>query len=296
MKSKEMNDSWLGGLTLGTLARRAWRETNEDNMLGRAAELAYYFLLALFPMLIFLSSLVGFLPDAQESIFRALARVMPSDAMRLVHETIRDVVKNRSGGLLSFGVLGALWAASGGANAVMGALNVAYDAKEKRSFWKVRLIALGLTLALALLIVVGVILIMFGDRFSVWVAARLGLGAAFAIVWGVIDYLLGLAFVFLGLQLIYHFGPNVRQDWRWITPGAVFAVVSMIISSLLLSFYLRFGPSYSATYGSLGAVIALMVWLYLMGVVLLSGGEINAEIRQAASKPVLQSEEARVKK
>src|ERR1043165_8149376 len=107
-----MRNSWLNGLTIQELARRTWGEATEDKIFGHAAELAYYLLLALFPMLIFLSSLVGFLPGAQERIFQALGDVLPGDAMRLVHETIRDVVQNRSSGLLSFGVLGALWAAS----------------------------------------------------------------------------------------------------------------------------------------------------------------------------------------
>jgi membrane protein len=284
-----MKNHWLGGLTLGELANKIWIEIYEGTVFSRSAELAYYFLLALFPMLIFLTSLIGFLPDAQENIFRALASVMPGEAMKLVHETIKDVVRNRGGGLISFGALGALWAASGGVSAVMNALTVAYDAKEDRSFWKVRLIAIGLTVILAMLIVVGVILIMFGDRFSVWLAARLGFGAAFAVFWGVVDYLLGLAFVFLGLQFIYYFGPNIKQGWRWITYGAVFALVTLVIASLLLSLYLRYGPSYSATYGSLGAVIVLMLWLYLMGAAVIIGGEINANIRQAADKAIDQN-------
>jgi membrane protein len=290
-----MKDHWLGGLALGELAQKIWLEVYEGSVLSRAAELAYYFLLALFPMLIFLTSLIGFLPDAQENIFRALASVMPGEAMKLVHETILDVVRNRSGGLISFGVLGALWAASGGVSAVMNALTVAYGVKEDRSFWKVRLIAVGLTVILASLIVVGVILIMFGDRFSVWLAAWLGFGAAFAVFWGVVDYLLGLAFVFLGLQFIYYFGPNIKQGWRWITHGAVFAVVSLVIASLLLSLYLRYGPSYSATYGSLGAVIVLMLWLYLIGAAVILGGEVNANIRRAADKAVDQNPSLRSK-
>jgi membrane protein len=284
-----MKNHWLGGLTLGELANKIWLEIYGGSVFSRAAELAYYFLLALFPMLIFLSSLIGFLPDAQENIFRALASVMPGEAMKLVHETILDVVRNRSGGLISFGVLGALWAASGGVSAVMNALTDAYDVKEDRSFWEVRLMAIGLTVILAMLIVVGVILIMFGDRFSVWLAARLGLGATFAVFWGTVDYLLGLAFVFLGLQFIYYFGPNIKQGWRWITQGAVFAVVSLVIASLLLSLYLRYGPSYSATYGSLGAVIVLMLWLYLTGAAVVIGGEINANIGQAADKAIDQN-------
>jgi len=285
-----VNNRWLGGLTFKGLAVRVWRETNEDGILGHAAELAYYFLLALFPMLIFLTSLVGFLPGLREAIFTALAKFVPGDAMRLVSETLSDVTRNRSGGLISFGLLGALWAASGGVTAVMGALNVAYDAREERSFWKVRLIAVGLTIMLALLVVGGTTLVMFGDRFAAWLASQLGLGTAFAVVWGAVHYLVGFALLFLGLELIYYYGPNVEQDWKWVTPGAVFAVVSIVVASLLFSLYLRFAPDYSATYGSLGAVIVLMLWLYLMGAVILIGGEIDAEIDHASRRPIVQQE------
>ena len=285
-----MNYHWIGGLTFKELAVRTWREANEDNILGRAAELAYYFLLALFPMLIFLTSLVGFLPGLREAIFTALGKFVPGEAMRLVSETISDVTRHRSGGLISFGVLGALWAASGGVTAVMGTLNTAYDAREERSFWKVRLIAINLTVMLALLVVGGTALVMFGDRFAVWFGERLGMGPSFTVIWGVIHYLVGLALLFLGLELIYYLGPNVEQDWKWVTPGAVFAVVSMVAASLLFSLYLRFAPDYSATYGSLGAVIVLMLWLYLMGAVILIGGEINAEIAHAADRPLVQKE------
>jgi len=285
-----MNYHWIGGLTFKELAVRTWREANEDNILGRAAELAYYFLLALFPMLIFLTSLVGFLPGLREAIFTALGRFVPGEAMRLVSETISDVTRHRSGGLISFGVLGALWAASGGVTAVIGTLNAAYDAREERSFWKIRLIAISLTVMLALLVVGGTALVMFGDRFAVWFGERLGMGPSFTVIWGVIHYLVGLALLFLGLELIYYFGPNVEQDWKWVTPGAVFAVVSMVVASLLFSLYLRFAPDYSATYGSLGAVIVLMLWLYLMGAVILIGGEVNAEIAHAADRPLVQKE------
>jgi membrane protein len=208
--------------------------------------------------------------------------------MALVSQTIFDVTRNRSGGLISFGILGALWAAAGGVTAVMGTLNVAYDAKEERPFWKTRLIAVGLTALLALLIVGGTALIMFGDRFAAWLAALFGMGAVFTLIWGVVHYLLGLALLFLGLELVYYFGPNVEQDWRWITPGAVFAVASLIVASLLFSLYLRLAPDYSATYGSIGAVVVLMLWLYLVGAVILIGGEINSEIAHAADQPVVQ--------
>ncbi|HEX4947278.1 MAG TPA: YihY/virulence factor BrkB family protein [Blastocatellia bacterium] len=281
-----MKDYFLGGLTLREWASELYDNINEDRILGRAAELGYYFMFALFPMLIFLTSLVGFLPEVRETIFKSLARVVPGEAMTLVHQTIMDVTRNRNGGLVSFGVLGALWAASGGVTAVMDTLNIAYKVEEARSFWKVRLIAIGLTILLSVLIVGGTVLIMFGDRFSVWLAQELELGAGFAIFWSVVDYLLALALLFLGLQLIYYFGPNVKQEWRWISPGSVFAVVSLIVASLLLSLYLRVAPDYSATYGSLGAVVVLMLWLYLAGIVVLIGGEINSIRTRAIGEPV----------
>jgi membrane protein len=280
-----MSTQMFGGLTLKELGRRTWRESNEDNVWGGAAQLGYYFLLALFPMLIFLFSLLGFLPDAQESIVKMLARVVPGQAMTLVYQFVKDVVENRSGGLLSLGVLGTLWAASSGITAVMGTLNVAYDVEEGRPFWKVRLIALGLTGGLALLITGGAVLVMFADKFSHRLAEILGLGGFFTIASSVVGYALGLACVFIGIELVYYFGPNLKQQWRWITPGAVFAAAAIILGSLGFSLYLRIAPSNSATYGSLGAVITLMLWLYLLGLVLLVGGEINSEIEHATQKP-----------
>ncbi|HVF88603.1 MAG TPA: YihY/virulence factor BrkB family protein [Blastocatellia bacterium] len=285
-----MKQKILGGLSIKELAKKIWREANEDNIFGRAAELAYYFLLALFPMLIFLTSLVAFLPGAQEGILDAIAKVAPSDAMRLVRETLHDIVSNRSGGLLSFGVLGTIWAASSGTTAVMEALNDAYEAEEGRGFIKLRGLALGMTVALALLIVGGTTLIMFGDRFALWIADAAGLGPTFATVWHYVDYLIGLALIFVGLQVIYYFGPNIKQDWKWITPGAMVAVAALIIVSLLFSVYLRVAPSYSATYGSLGAVIILMLYLYLIGLVILLGAEINSEINKANHVPVIEKE------
>jgi membrane protein len=174
----------------------------------------------------------------------------------------------------------------------MGTLNTAYDVREERALWKVRLIAIGLTIMLALLVVGGTTLVMFGDRFAAWFAALFGMGTTFTVAWSAVNYLVGLALLFLGLELIYYFGPNVQQDWKWVTPGAVFAVVSMVIASLLFSLYLRFAPDYSATYGSIGAVVVLMLWLYIMGAVILIGGEINSEIAHAADIPTVQEEES----
>lgn len=271
----------LGGLTLKELAVRVWRETVEDKAFGRAAELAYYFLLALFPLLIFLLSVFSFLPGMQDALLAWLAKVMPREALRLVVEWVQDVVNDRSGGLLSISLLGSLWAASTGMNAVISVLNTAYNVKEERSFWKARLMALSLTMALSIFIGGGQVLIMFGDWLALWLVNRLGFGTTAVELWRYVDYLAGLLLLVIGVGLIYHFAPNLRRRWRLFTPGALFAVLASVVVSLLFSLYLRVAPGYNATYGSLGAVIVLMLWLYLLGLALFLGGEINAEIEHA---------------
>ncbi len=287
-----MGFKMFGGLTLKQLALKVWQESNEDNVFGGAAELAYYFLLALFPMLIFLTSLVGFLPGLQANILSALAKVAPADAMKLVEDTLTDVISNRSGGLLSFGILATLWAASSGVASLMGTLNVAFEAKERRSFWKVRLLAIGLTVSLALLVIGGAALVMFGHKLSDWLSELLGVGTVFAIIGSIAGYIIGMTLLFLGIQLLYYFGPDVKQEWKWITPGAVFAVVAILVGSFLFSLYLRVAPSNSATYGSLGAVITLMLWLYLIGLALLVGGEINSEIKKSHNNSTVEKQKA----
>jgi membrane protein len=281
----------LSGLSVKDLALGLWHDLIETNVLGTAAELAYYFILALFPMLIFLTSLVGFLSGVRETIFSALAYVAPGEAMQLVNQTLNDVVSKRSGGLLSFGILGALWAASGGVAALINGLNEIYRVKEGRSFVRVRLIAIGLTILLALLVIAGTSLIVFGDKVINWLAEMAGMSDFTTFVTGAVHYLSGIAMVILGLGVIYYAAPNVQQSWKWITPGSVFAILAMLIVSSLFSLYLRIVPDYSATYGSLGAAIVLLLWLYLIGLVLLLGGDINARIREAAGKPTIEKEE-----
>jgi membrane protein len=272
---------------LKRVARRVWRESGEDDVLGASAELGYYFLLALFPMLIFLTSLIGFIPDLQASIFHELRRIAPSDAMRVVNETMEDVVSKRGGGWLSFGILGTLWAASTGTAALIDTLNRAYEVRETRSYWKVRLIALGLTIGLSLVVIASSAVIMLSDRLPAWLGERLGIGGGLLGLWTAIDYLLGLLLLALAAGTIYRFGPDLKGKCRWITPGSIFAAIAAALASWLFSLYLRFAPSYSATYGSLGAVVVLMLWLYLIGLVILIGGEINNEIEKLTCEPKL---------
>ena len=271
------------GVKLKQLALRTWQESREDDVFGSAATLAYYFLLALFPLLIFLTSAVGFLPGVQDSLLNGLARVAPPEAMKLVRETLSDVVSHRSGGLLSLGLIASLWSASSGVASLMDALNKAYGARETRPFWRRRLKATALTLATALLVLGGSLLIMIGHRLGGWLEHAFDISAAVALISTILGYLTGFALLLMGVLALYYFGPDIRRGRRRVKCGALFASAGIVIGSLLFSFYVRVGPSASATYGSLGAVVTLMLWLYLVGLMLLIGGEINSEV----GKPVM---------
>ncbi len=282
MKGSKKNSKKVAHLTIKELALRTWRESFEDNVAGTAAELAYYFLLALFPLLIFLTSIIGFLPGADNSLLLGLERALPPEPMKLVREVLDDVVSHRSGGLLSFALIGTLWAASSGVASLMDALNIAYDATETRPFWKRRLAAIALTLIFSLLVVGGSGLIVIGHRLGAWLERTLELSAALAFISTVLGYLTGFGLLLAGIGVLYYFGPDTKPAERRVKPGALFAATGIVIGSLLFSLYLRVAPSAGATYGSLGAVVTLMLWLYIMGLLLLVGGEINSEVARPA--------------
>lgn len=275
----------LGGLSVKELSRRVWHEMSADNVTGYAAQLAYYFLFSLFPFFLFLAALIGYLPipDLMQKIMGSLAGVMPGDAMKLVQDTVLELVTNQKGGLLSFGIIVALWSASGAVSAITDSLNRAYGVTEGRPFWKVRGIALGLTVALAVLLIVGILLLMFGPTLGNVIAAKVGLSHAFEIAWNIARWPLVLFSMIFAVALVYYYAPDVEQEWKWITPGSVFAVLGWVAVSALFAFYVDNFGSYSKTYGSIGAVIVLLTWMYLTGLFLLLGGEINSEIEHAAA-------------
>jgi membrane protein len=279
----------LGGLTWTGLAKRVWTETKGDDIFGRAAQLAYYFLLALFPLLIFLTSAIGLIVGTgsgmRHTLFSYLSRVMPSSAFQLIDSTMWEVSTASGAGKLSFGFLAALWAASNGMGAITDALNVAFNVEETRSWWKRRAVAVGLTLALSVLIITALFIVFGGSKLADLLASRYALGAIFTVTWKVLQWPLALGFMLLAFALIYYFAPDLlRPEWKWLTPGSVIAVALWLIVSFAFKAYLHFFNSYSKTYGSLGAVIVLMLWLYLTGLAVLIGGEVNSEIEDAAAK------------
>lgn len=279
----------LGGQDWWTLAKRVWADIGKDRVFGRAAELAYYFLLALFPLLLFLTSVIGILLGSgtglRHSLFSYLSSVLPGSAYDLVSNTMYEVSDASGGGKISFGILAALWAASNGMGAISDSLNAAYHVEESRPWWKQRLTAVGLTIALGVLIISALVLVLYGGHIADWLAASFGFGNAFTILWKVLQWPIVLFFLLLGFGLIYYWGPDLKdQHWKWVTPGAVVAVALWLLVSFGFKLYLHYFDSYSKTYGSLGAVIILMLWFYFTGVAILIGGEINSDIEDKAAK------------
>jgi membrane protein len=279
----------LGNLGWRELAKRVWHEIQEDAVFGRAAELSYYFLLALFPFLIFITSIIGLIlgsgTGTRHTLFDYLARVMPPSAYQLISSTMTEVSAASSGGKLSFGLLAALWAASNGMTAITSSLNAAYDLKESRPWWKQRLTAIGLTMALSVFIISALLLVVAGGGIAEWLARTYGFGPTFPFAWKIIQWPVVLACMTLAFALVYYFAPDFReQAWQWLTPGAAIGVALWLLVSIAFRVYLHFFDSYSATYGSLGAVIILMLWLYFTGAAVLIGGEINSEIEHAAAE------------
>ena len=261
----------------------------EDNVFGRAAELSYYFLLALFPFLIFLTSIIGFVlgsgTGTRHQLFNYIARIMPPSAFQLLDNTMLEVSKSSTGGKLSFGILAALWAASNGLSAITESLNTAYDVTESRPWWKQRLTAISLTVALSVLIILALVLVVAGGHIADSLAAAYGLGDTFPLAWRIIQWPVVLACMMLAFASIYFFAPDLhKQAWKWLTPGAAIGVALWLLVSIAFRVYLHFFDSYSATYGSLGAVIILMLWLYFTGAAVLIGGEVNSEIESAAAR------------
>jgi membrane protein len=266
------------------LARRTYREVLADDCLGLAAQLAYYFFLALFPALLFLVAIVSFIPVAGllDAITNDLARVAPGEVLSIVQDQILKIAHNKDGGLLTLGMLGTIWSTSSGINAIIATMNQAYDIQEGRPWWKVKLIALGLTLALAAFIVVSFTLVLVGPALAERVAAWAHLGPAFAWTWMILQWPIVFLLVTLAMALIYFYAPDAVQEWIWITPGSLLATTLWLVISLGFKFYVKHFASYNATYGAIGGVIVLMLWFYVSALAVLIGAELNAEIEHAS--------------
>src|SRR5499426_1060349 len=265
------------------LSQRIWHRIVEDDVLGRAASLSYYFLFALFPAMLFITALVGLLqtPDLMNALMAYVTTVLPEDAASLLARTLNEALAGASGGLLSAGALAAIWAASTGTLSIMSALDVASRLPDTRAWWRRRLIAIALTLVLAAFTLAALVLLVFGERIGEAVARRVGLGPLFTAMWAVLQWPVAGGLVLTGIALVYRLAPARRRPWRWVTPGSAFALAAWLAMSLGLRVYVHYFGAFNATYGSIGGVMLLMLWLYGCGVALLVGAEIDHETERA---------------
>ena len=271
-------------ITWRDLIKRTVAEVQADNCLGLAAQLAYYFFLALFPALLFLVALASFFPVANlmDQITGALARVAPYEALKLIQDQIVKISQDKNGGLLTIGMIGTIWSTSSGVTAIIDTLNQAYDIQEGRPWWKVRVISLALTIALAIFVVAAFGLVLVGPTLAEKVAEWVHLGLVFKWTWLIVQWPVVFGLVALAIALVYYFAPDAEQDFVWITPGSVFATILWVLISLAFKFYVaRFG-AYNATYGTIGGIIVLLTWFYVSSLAILIGAELNSEIEHAS--------------
>jgi membrane protein len=277
----------LGGLTFWQLCRRVVQRISEDDLMGRASELAFNFLLAVFPLLLFMLALFGLFASRssqlQTSLLFYFADFLPPGAFQLVKEITFELATNAAGGKLTVGIVLAVWFASGGMSSMISTLNAVYSVHEKRSWLKVQFIALALTLAISLLLLIAMFIVLAGDHLADWVGSQLHLTLAVIIAWKGVQWIAAVGFVILSFSLVYYCGPTlVKRSWYSATPGSIFGAILWLAASTGFRAYLHFFNTYTETYGSLGAMMILVVWLYVIGFAFLVGGLINAETERAA--------------
>jgi len=279
-------------ISVRTVVKNAYNDIMNNHTMSMAAGLSYYFVLGLFPLLILLASIVGYLPipDLFNHILSAMAQVVPADSMGLVRRVVKTVIKPHSG-LLTVGIIGTLWSATGGFAGLIEALNVAYDVPETRPIWKTRLLSLALTFVTGLLLVIGLGVLIVGPKLGMWIADLVNMGSTFMTVWPYIKWTISVAFTILAIEVILFWAPNVRQRFSATLPGAVIGVVFWIGSSYGLGLYFQKFAHYNQTYGVLGAAMMLMVWLYWSWFAILAGAEINSELVKAGGGNKLELKE-----
>ncbi|MGI9034471.1 MAG: YihY/virulence factor BrkB family protein [Pyrinomonadaceae bacterium] len=260
---------------------RIYEKAFDEDVFSSSAQVAFYFLFALFPLLLFLINIFGLVlgksNDMRLELFGYLRQVMPASAFDLVSKTLDEVVKGSSGGKLTLGILITLYSASAGIDSLRIALNAVYKLKEEREWWKRKLMSLVLTLAFGVLIFVALGIIFYGSQFVNLILGRLGLPISSPILLKLLAFVIALGVLMLTFAMLYYYVPNHKEPrWQWITPGSIVTIALWYLLSKGFGLYLHYFDSYAKTYGSLGAMIILMLWLYLTALVILIGGTMNA--------------------
>ena len=253
---------------------------------GLGSQLAFFFLLSLFPLLIFIMTLLPFLNLDQAQLLLFIQDYAPESVSTLISDTLGEVLKNRNGGLLSIGILATIWSASKGMNALTKALNRSYFTEEDRSFIVARGMSVVFTIMLIAVLLVALILPVFGQQIGMLVFSYLGLEEGFQLIWGSLRWILPPVLIFVVFSAIYWVVPNIKIRLKSVFPGSLFATVGWILTSLAFSYYVGNYGSYSNTYGSIGAIIVLMMWLYFSAIILMLGGQINAVMTERTQAKV----------
>jgi membrane protein len=278
-----MMNSYAAPIPWSQVIRRTVTEIGDDNCLGLAAQLSFYFLLALFPALLFLVALIGYVPleTTFTTLLSALGSVAPQELMVLLREQLAQIAGGNQASLLTLGVVGAIWSSSAAMVAIIDALNRAFDVTEWRPWWKRRLVAVMLTVALAVFIVVSLVLVLIGPAFAFRIAGWLDLEPAVAMLWSLLRWPVMIGCVVLAVDLVFHFAPNRRTRWVWFTPGSTLATVLWLVSSFAFKLYVTNFGDYTATYGAIGGAIVTMLWFYVSSIAILIGAELNGVLEEA---------------
>jgi len=259
--------------------KRLYQEYEEDGVADSAAALSYYFVFALFPFLFFLTTLAAYLPAVRSSVTTMLDRaraILPGQAMSIIDTHLRGLVSNQRPHLLTVGLIVTLYSASRGVDAVRKALNLAYDVKESRPLWHTELIAFGMTIGGALMLLVGVAALAAGSDAGLWLARRLHIAHEYVFVWSWLRWPVTAVIIMFGASLAYHILPAARTRWRYFSVGAILGTITWLVATWGFAQYVAHFGKYNVMYGSIGGVIVLMTWLYITGFLFLMGGEANA--------------------
>ena len=284
----------FNGFRLGVapyeLAKRTVKEVIDDDCMSIAAQLAYYFALALFPALLFVVALASYLPfPVVNDIVGALEPIAPPEVLTIIRKQLESIVAGEATSLLTIGILGALWSSSGAMTSILSAINRAYDIPDTRPWWKIRLTAVALTIALVVFVVLSFALIVAGPDAGQWLAGWFGLSDAFDTAWEIMRWPLIFTLATTGIAIVFYYAPDADQDWVWITPGSILTTLLWVLFSTGFRFYVTRVGDYAATYGALAGAAILLLWLYFTGLALLIGGELNSEIEHAAN-PTLRTQ------
>jgi membrane protein len=272
-------------MRLKAFLKRLYEEYENDAVADSAAALGYYFVFALFPFLFFLATLTAFVPYVRNSVDTILSRahaILPEQALGLIDTHLRGLVETPRPRLLTLGLLATLYSASRGVDALRKTLNLAYDVKESRKWWRTELVAFGMTIGGAVLVLVAITALTAGGSAGFWLARHVGIGHQYVLVWSWLRWPVTAAVIMLCVALAYYVLPDVKQKFKFITPGSVIGTLVWLLATWGFTTYAENFGSYNVTYGSIGGVIVLLTWFYISGFIFLMGGEMNAIIEHAA--------------